>query len=137
MDHRATVPGNIIPAARLNGFTTKFINQFIPLPIRAGSGGIIPINNYQSLAPQQTSTDQAIMRADHTFSPKTRLFGHYMISDTGTVGPPVWPAFSYNHNLRGQHVLADVSHIISPSTIFDFRAGYSRFRQNGGHRKRV
>jgi hypothetical protein len=122
-------PNNLIPTSRLNGFTTRFINQFIPLPIRAGSGGIVPINNYQSLEPQQTATDQAIIRTDHNFNARTRLFGHYMISDTGTLGPPVFPAFSYHHNLRGQHTLADVSHLISPSTIFDFRAGYSRFHQ--------
>jgi hypothetical protein len=60
---------------------------------------------------------------------KTRVFGHYMISDTGTIGPPVFPAFSYIHNLRGQHTLADVSHLIDPTTIFEFRAGYSRFHQ--------
>jgi hypothetical protein len=122
-------PGNIIPAARLDRFVTRFIDQFIPLPMRAGTGGIVPINNYQSLAPQQTSTDQAIIRADHNVNSKTRLFGHYMISDTGTVGPPVFPAFSYTHNLRGQHTLADVSRLINPTTIFEFRAGYSRFHQ--------
>ena len=122
-------PGNIIPQNRINTLTTKFVNQFIPLPSRAGTGGIVPINNYQSLAPQQTATNQAIIRADHNFNARTRLFGHYMISDTGTIGPPVWPAFSYAHNLQGQHVLADVSHTISPTAIFDFRAGYSRFHQ--------
>src|SRR5262249_35855183 len=122
--------GNLVPAARLNAFTTKFINQFIPLANRAGSGGIIPINNSQSLAPQQTTTNQFISRADHNFNARTRLFGHYMISDTGTIGPPVFPAFSYSHNLRGQHVLADLSHTISPTAIFEFRAGYNRFRQN-------
>jgi hypothetical protein len=121
--------GNLIPTSRLNGFTTKFIERFIPLSIRAGSGGIIPINNYQSLAPQETRTDQVILRADHTFSSATRLFGHYIIGDTATLGPPVWPAFSYTHDLRGQHPVAGVSHTISPTAIFDFRAGYSRFYQ--------
>ena len=122
--------GNIIPASRINSFASNFINKFIPLPNRAGSGGIVPINNYQSLAPQQTATNQFITRADHNFNEKTRLFGHYMISDTGTIGPPVFPAFSYSHNLRGQHALADLSHTISPTSIFEFRAGYNRFRQN-------
>jgi hypothetical protein len=121
--------GNIIPASRLNGFVGRFLDKFIPLPIRAGTGGIVPINNYQSLAPQQTATNQFIVRADHNFNNRTRMFGHYMISDTATIGPPVFPAFSYAHNLRGQHTLLDVSHLVSPSTIFDFRLGYSRFHQ--------
>ena len=121
--------GNLIPAARQNAFVGKFLDKFIPLPNRAGTGGIVPINNYQSLAPQQTATNQFIARADHNFNSQTRLFGHYMISDTATIGPPVFPAFGYAHNLRGQHSLADFSHLISPSTIFDFRIGYSRFHQ--------
>ena len=120
---------NILPKSRMNPFTTQFVNEFVPLPIRAGRGGIRPIDNYQSLAPQQTTTNQAIGRVDHTFSAPTRVYGRYAISDTDTVGPPVWPTFGYSHKLRGQQAVSNVSHTLNPTTIFEFRAGYSRFRQ--------
>jgi hypothetical protein len=120
---------NILPESRINPFTTRFVNEFVPLPIRAGRGGIRPIDNYQSLAPQQTTTDQAIGRMDHTFSAATRAYGRYAVSNTDTVAPPVWPTFSYSHKLRGQQAVSNISHTLNPSTIFELRAGYSRFRQ--------
>jgi len=119
--------GNIIPASRQNPLPVKFINEFIPLPNRAGRGTLLPLDNYQSLDPQQTGNDQFIGRVDHTFGAKDRVYGRFIISDVATIGPPVWPAFSYHQDLRGQQPMAQWSHTFSPSVINDFRAGYSRF----------
>src|SRR5207245_5517155 len=94
---KAPYPGNIVPKSQFNAFTTGFVNQFVPLPIRPGRGGIRPTDNYQSLAPQQTRTDQGIGRVDHTFTESTRFYSRYALSDTNTVGPPVWPTFGYAH----------------------------------------
>ncbi|HUS08140.1 MAG TPA: TonB-dependent receptor [Bryobacteraceae bacterium] len=121
---------NMIPTNRLNPLTLKFMNEFVPLPTRSGRGGIRPIDNYQSLAPQQTRTDQFLARADHQLSSRSRLFARYIISDTDTTAPPVWPAFSYNHKFRGQHGVISWDRTLTPSTIFELRTGYSRFRQN-------
>ncbi len=122
-------PNNVIPKSRLNPLSANFIGQFVPLPNRAGTGGVRPVNNYQSLAPQQTRTDQFIGRADHTINANNRLFGRYAVSDTNTLGPPVWPTFSYSHKLRGQQAVENFSRTLSPTSIFEFRLGYSRFRQ--------
>jgi hypothetical protein len=123
-------PNNIIPADRLNPLALRFMNEFVPLPIRSGRGGIRPIDNYQSLAPQQTRTDQFLARADHVLSPASRIFARYIISDTDTTAPPVWPAFSYNHKFRGQHGVISWDRMLTPTKILEVRAGYSRFRQN-------
>lgn len=123
-------PNNIIPANRLNGLTQRFMNEFVPLPMRAGTGGIRPLDNYQSLAPQATNTDQYMGRVDHQFNEKDRLFGRYIISSTDTAAPPVWPAFSYNHKFRGQHAVLAWNHTLSANKLFELRTGYSRFRQN-------
>lgn len=120
---------NVIPSNRLNPLAQAFLNRFVPLPNQPGTGGIIPINNYQSLAPQQTATDQFLPRIDHYFSPTTHLFGRYIISSTNTLGPPVWPAFSYSQILRGQQAMIDFAHTINPTSIFELRLGYSRFHQ--------
>lgn len=122
--------GNIIPRSRMHPMTTKFVDEFVPLPMRAGIGGILPNANYQSLEPQKTRTDQFLSRIDHAFSAADRVYGRYTISDTDTLGPPVWPKFGYSHKLRGQQAMLNWSHTLSPSTINEFRTGYSRFRQN-------
>ncbi len=122
-------PNNIIPKNRLHPLTARFLNEFVPLPNRPGRGGIRPISNYQSLEPQKTATDQFIARLDHEINANNRVYGRYIISDTDTLGPPVWPAFSYSHILRGQHVVLNWTHTLSPTSVFEVRGGYSRFKQ--------
>jgi hypothetical protein len=122
-------PNNILPQSRLYPLSQNFISRFLPLPNQVGVGGIIPINNYQSLAPQQTATDDYLGRVDHIFSPATRIFGRYIISSTNTVGPPVWPTFGLSQILRGQQAMMDFSHSLNATTILEVRAGYSRFRE--------
>jgi hypothetical protein len=80
-------PGNIIPRNRMHPLAVRFVSEFVPLPTRAGIGGILPNANYQSLEPQKTRTDQFITRIDHTFGSNDRLYGRYTISDTNTLGP--------------------------------------------------
>jgi hypothetical protein len=126
---RLPFPGNIIPRERMHPLPTKFISEFVPLPNRAGIGGILPNANYQSLEPQKTRTDQFLTRIDYNIGSKGRLYARYTISDTTTIGPPVWPKFGYSHELRGQHVPLNWSHTLSPTTINELRAGYSRFVQ--------
>lgn len=122
-------PNNIVPKSRMRPLPVQFISEFVPLPNRPGIGGILPNANYQSLEPQKTRTDQFLTRIDHTLGPRDRLHGRYTFSDTATVGPPVWPEFGYSHELRGQHVMLNWSHTLSPITINEFRVGYSRFAQ--------
>jgi hypothetical protein len=127
--NRTPFPGNLVPRSRMHPLPTRFIAEFVPLPHRAGIGGILPNANYQSLDPQKTRTDQFLSRVDYNLGPRDRLYGRYTFSDTTTIGPPVWPAFGYSHELRGQHAMANWSHTLSPATINEFRAGYSRFAQ--------
>ncbi len=121
--------GNILPRSRMHPLPMRFINDFVPLSNRAGIGGILPNANYQSLEPQKTRTDQALTRIDYNLGANDRLYGRYTFSDTTTIGPPVWPKFGYSHELRGQHAMLNWSHTLSPTTINEFRAGYSRFSQ--------
>jgi len=121
---------NMLPRGRLHPLTLNFQDQFIPLPNRAGRGGNRPIDNYQSLQPQQTRNDQFITRLDHQISAAHRIYGRYIISDTDTTAAPPWPTFSYNFKMRGQHAVFNYTTTLSPATVYEFRAGYSRFRQN-------
>ncbi|MCZ2149989.1 MAG: TonB-dependent receptor [Bryobacterales bacterium] len=120
-------PGNIVPRSRHNPLPVKFVSEFVPLPNRTGRGTLLPLDNYQSLEPQRTANNQFVGRFDHNFTTNDRLYGRYIISDIATIGPPVWPAFSYHQDIRGQQPMANWSHTFGPSVINDFRAGYSRF----------
>ena len=71
--------------------------------------------------------NQFVGRLDHAFSTKDRFYGRYIISDIATIGPPVWPAFSYHQDMRGQQPMANWTHTFGPSVVNDFRAGYTRF----------
>lgn len=122
--------GNVIPPSRIHPLTRRFVDEFVPLPNRAGQGGIRPVSNYQSLAPQKTRTDQYLARIDQELNSKNRLFARYMISDNDTEAPPVWPAFSYNHKFRGQHAVLNWTSTLTPSKVLEFRTGYSRFKQD-------
>ncbi len=126
----APFPGNIIPRSRLNALALNFQQQFIPQPNRAGRGGNRPIDNYQSLEPQETGNDQFIARLDHQINASNRIYGRYIISDTDTQAAPPWPTFSYNFKMRGQHAVFNYTTTLSPTTLYEFRGGYSRFRQN-------
>ena len=126
---RTPFPNNLLPRSRLHPLPVRFVSEFVPLPIRPGLGGLLPIANYQSLAPQETRTDQFLTRIDHVLGPRGRLFGRFTISDTTTIGPPVWPKFGYSHELRGQHAVLNWSRTLSATTINELRVGYSRFVQ--------
>ncbi|MFN0170205.1 MAG: carboxypeptidase regulatory-like domain-containing protein [Bryobacteraceae bacterium] len=122
--------GNILPPARLSPLALRFQQEFIPLANRAGRGGVRPIDNYQSLEPQETRNDQYITRLDHHFNPANRIYGRYIISSTDTLAAPPWPAFSYRFKMRGQHAALNYTRTLDPATVYEFRTGYSRFRQN-------
>ena len=66
-------------------------------------------------------------RFNHNLPAQDRIYDRYIISDIATIGPPVWPAFSYHQDMRGQQPMANWSHTFGPTVINDFRAGYSRF----------
>lgn len=127
--NRTPFAGNILPKSRMHPLPVKFIGEFVPLPIRPGIGGILPNANYQSLEPQRTRTDQFLSRIDYNLGSNDRIYGRYTISDTTTIGPPVWPKFGYSHELRGNHAMLNWSHTLNSTTVNEFRFGYSRFSQ--------
>jgi hypothetical protein len=127
--NRTPFAGNILPKSRMHSLPVQFIKEFVPLPIRPGIGGILPNANYQSLEPQKTRTDQLLNRIDYNLSASDRLYGRFTLSDTTTIGPPVWPKFGYSHELRGTHAMLNWSRTMNASTVNELRLGYSRFAQ--------
>ena len=122
-------PNNVIPQSKIHPFTSRFINEFVPDPNRPGVGGIRPINNYQLVDTQKTDTPQLTGRIDQNLSNADRIFGRVSWSDTSTIAPQVWPAFGYEQQMAVYHTVLNYNRTISPTTVFELRAGYSRFNQ--------
>jgi hypothetical protein len=120
---------NRLPQSRLHPFSDRFINEFVPNPNRPGRGGIRPIDNYQLTDTQKTDTPQLSARVDHNFSTNDRIFYRFSWSDTSTVAPQVFPAFGYSQDMATYHTVLNYSKTLSPTSVFEFRAGYSRFNQ--------
>jgi hypothetical protein len=120
---------NTLPSSRLHPLSKGFIGEFIPDPNQAGSGGIRPVRNYQFVDAQKTDTPQLSGRVDHNFSDNDRIFTRVSWSDTDTIAPQVWPAFGYAQNNAVYHTVLNYSKTLSPTSIFEFKAGYSRFNQ--------
>lgn len=122
-------PNNVIPESRIHPLARRFINEFVPDPNRPGVGGIRPVNNYQLIDNQRTDTPQLSGRIDHNFTDNDRIFYRLSWSDTATVAPQVWPAFGYTQDMTAYHTVLTYEKTFNPTTLFELKAGYSRFNQ--------
>ncbi|MGH9338061.1 MAG: TonB-dependent receptor domain-containing protein [Acidobacteriota bacterium] len=122
-------PNNVIPQSRIHPLAERFINEFVPDPNRPGVGGIRPVNNFQFADTQKTDSPQLSGRIDHNFTDTDRLFYRLSWSDTSTVAPQVWPAFGYTQDMAVYHTVLTYSKTLSPTSMFELKAGYSRFNQ--------
>jgi hypothetical protein len=107
-------PGNIIPAARLNQSSVKFLEALVPLPNLA--------NNLLSTASQQKTEDyQAVVKIDHRISNANSITGRLLRNKndfqeaTGNL-----PGFFALINYQNWNVAVTSTHIISPSLLNSF-----------------
>ena len=101
----------------------RFLKAFFPLPNGPISGdtGIFSYANSQN-----TRENFFIVRTDHTFSDKDRIFVTYMFD---TTSQDEGDEFNNKlvHNLTRRSVVAlEWNHIISPELMNSFRAGFNR-----------
>ncbi len=135
----APIPNNTIQPAQFDSLGAQILAHY-PLPNVAGA------NNFVRTATEPDNQDQADFRVDRYFTEKHRVFGRYTIfHDDDT---PVTPLPDGSGSLtsgvighaitRGDAFAGDYDWTISPLTLNQFRAGYSRrdlnqtSLQNGG-----
>jgi hypothetical protein len=129
---RDRFPGDIIPASRFDRIGAGLVNLF-PLPQRAGLA-----NNYVANPIKQSSIHRGDARVDHQLSPKDVLFFRFSADWSGMTIPDTFnhdiggneASFAGDDNVKGRSLVAAWTRSISPSTIADFRYGYTQFNMS-------
>ena len=136
---RTPFPNNTVPAARFDPIASQILQHY-PLPNVAGA------NNFARTATEPDNQDQADFRLDRYIGEKHRVFGRYTFfrDDDNPVTPLTDGSGSLTSGVighaitRGDAFAGDYNWVPSPSTLNQFRFGYSRrdlnqtSLQNGG-----
>jgi hypothetical protein len=126
---RDRFPGDMIPAARFDRIGAGLVALW-PLPQRPGLA-----NNYVANPIKQSSLHRGDGRVDHQLSSKDTLFFRFSADWSGMVIPDTFnhdiggneASFAGDDSVKGRNLVAAETHIFSPSTIGDFRYGYTQF----------
>jgi len=104
--------------------------QFYPLPNVAGT--VDGENNYSRIRKETQNLSQPIVRIDHNFSEKTRMFARYSESDFTGHFDELVP----NSTVRGRYrqrpsrsVALDAVTVLNANTVLDLRYGFTWFRE--------
>jgi len=138
---RDAFPGRMIPRSRMDSVTQRLIQAY-PLPdvVQTGAPGANQYTNPVNLQ----NWDQGDMRLDYNMRSNTTMFGRFSRQDTLTTPPSTFGArqvpgldtpvgvgndntFAGNSDHKAYHAVAGITHVFSPTLIFDFRMGYGRF----------
>jgi hypothetical protein len=133
----APFPGAQIPRSRWSPVSAKILgdpNYPIPnaLPFITTPGA------YINTVANRTRSDKFDVRIDHYLNAKSRLFGRYSFSDLELFRPAQFKGYvegSFNDGFgttatRGQNAVIGDTINLSPSSILDLRAGYTRLGAN-------
>lgn len=126
---RTRFPNDTIPANRFDAIGAGMVNLW-PLPQRAGLA-----NNYVANPVKQSSVHRGDARIDHQLSPKDTLFFRYSADWSALVIPDTFnkdiggneASFAGDDSVKGRNLVTAWTHTFSPSTIGDFRYGYTQF----------
>ncbi|HWR17733.1 MAG TPA: hypothetical protein VN577_23085 [Terriglobales bacterium] len=117
-------PGNVIPPNKVLSVMPDFLDKYLLLPNRPGLS-----NNYVAPGSSTNSTDQFLVRLDHSLQQDTQIFGHYVRNQINNNPAILNSNFSsydtnFNHNVGIQ-----LNKTLSPNSILEFRVGYNLFKQ--------
>jgi len=130
---RTPFTGNIIPPDRIDPIAQKVINfpGMMPNPNIAGSFGADgnPIQNYFDGRSVRQDYDLYSIRADHQFTAKDTFMARYSLNDAGNFSPNTFPGYGTLDNQRQMAGTVSHTRIIGPTTLNEFRFGYTRFAE--------
>src|SRR6202521_5168709 len=121
----ASDPTNTHCQVAVNTNTANFLQSgLIPLP-----GSFVPGSNagqFVFTAMQHTTENFFIIRADHTFSTKDRIFSTYLFDKASQSEPDEYQTKLLNNPMFRQMVAIEENHVFSPSLLNSFRVGFNR-----------
>jgi hypothetical protein len=127
---RTAFPNNIIPEGRIHPIAKAYL-QFFPLPNQPGDSQ--GRNNFISNNPRTDDFDSETARIDHTFSSRQQAFFRFARNHRrelrGNWAGEVNGIRPNGNNLFRINKAATYDHVftMSPNTILNVRAGWSRF----------
>ena len=121
---RQAFPGDAIPASRINPIGQATVNLY-PQPTLPGS-----LSNFSWNGPRWLGYDQYLARVDHNVSDKTRISGTVIAERdwaNATSGTFYGPGSKETQSPSDERLaVVDVTRIISPSLVADFKLSFSR-----------
>jgi len=95
---------------------------------KATSGDVPGVNSAQFAFSQLQSTVENffIVRADHTFSSKDRIFSTYLFDKASQSEPDQYNSLLIHNPMFRQMVAIEENHVFSPSLLNSFRVGFNR-----------
>ncbi len=118
---------NLLPTGRLDANAIKLLDLY-PSPNGPGV-----LDNFTDSPVEQNNDDTFDVRVDHNFSNNDTMFGSYSYANGSLLYPGPFPGVADGAPNRpgsgttlAQHVALSETHIFSPTTINEFRIGYSR-----------
>ena len=124
---RQPLPGNIIPASRLDPTAVEIL-KYYPLPNAAGTTD--GRNNFTGAPPSRVNYNSQIVRVDHVFSQNHRMFGSFTKWEHHeTMGKILGNmARGVRSNRRYEGMALDDVLTLRPDLVVNFRYGFTRFQ---------
>lgn len=129
---RDRFPNDLIPANRFDPIGAGMVNLW-PQPQRAGLA-----NNFVATPIKRSSLHRGDARIDHQLSAKDTLFFRYSADWSALIIPDTFntdiggneASFAGNDDVRGRSMVGAWTRVFSPSTVGDFRYGYTQFNMS-------
>ena len=125
---RTELPNNIIPANRIDPLARKILGYF---PMANAPGTSNGTNNLSVTPAESQALYQPIVRVDHNFSERHRLFARYTHSDfTGHFEQYAPPVRGRLRNRPSRGAALDDVLVLSNSVVLDLRYGFTWFQEH-------
>src|SRR5262249_55058237 len=135
--NRAPFPGNVIPRARWSRVATGILaNPDFPKPTPTP---LIPVpGTHIATVTNRNRSDKFDLRIDHNLNSRWRLFGRYSFSDLEGFRPARYKGYVEGSDndaygttaTRGQNAVFGNTLSLTPTSILEVRAGYTRLGAN-------
>ncbi|MBC7927754.1 MAG: TonB-dependent receptor [Bryobacteraceae bacterium] len=140
---RTQFPGNIIPASRIDP-TARRIVSFIPTQRRSAGDPFTALGNNTYSAPTPANEDQWDIKFDQNITQQHHLVGRLSYWKASTQNAPTLPGVNYENTnpadtglykvpRRSFQPMLGYTYTISPRSILDLRAAYTRYEVAATH----
>jgi len=127
---RTLFPRNIIPTARLDP-VARAMSRFWPAPNTTGNP-VTRVNNFVRTDANAVSKETFMVRLDHNFSERNRIFGRYSYDNTPLARAKTYGPDSQADPTAGpqvfkrQNAVLEDTWVLSPAMLGTFRYSFSR-----------